>query len=221
MHVTIAIDGPGGAGKSSVADDIASRLGILHLDTGAMYRAFALYAIERGVDTGDEAALVALCESADVRVAFVEGRQRTFLGERDVSTEIRTQRVSMGASDVSRFAGVRAFMVRRQQELAREQAMVLDGRDIGAVVLPDATLKVFLTAAPEARARRRYEELLAKGQPAEYETVLREVKARDLQDTTREVDPLRPAADAVVLDNTALTQRETADEVMRLLEAKA
>ena len=221
MHVTIAIDGPGGAGKSSVADDIAARLGILHLDTGAMYRAFALYALENGVDTGDEAALAALCDRADVRVRFEDGAQRTCLGKRDVSAEIRTQRVSMAASDVSRFAAVRERMVRKQQAIARERSMVLDGRDIGTVVLPDATLKIFLTASPEVRARRRCDELLAKGVPAEYDTVLREVRERDHQDTTRAVDPLRPAADAVTLDTTELTQRDVADRIIALLEAKA
>ena len=220
MHISIAIDGPGGAGKSSVADDIAARLGILHLDTGAMYRAFALYALEQGVDTGHEAALAALCETADVRVAFENGRQRTFLGQRDVSADIRTQEAGMGASNVSRFAAVRARMVRWQREIAAERSMVLDGRDIGAVVLPDATLKIYLTATPEVRARRRCDELLAKGQATDYETVLREVRARDLQDTTRAVDPLRPAEDAVIVDTTHLTQREAADQIIQLLEAR-
>ncbi len=220
-HVTLAIDGPGGAGKSSVAEDIAARLNILHLDTGAMYRAFALYATECGVDTGDEAALAALCDSADVRVAFEDGKQRTLLGNRDVSGLIRTQQISMGASNVSRFAPVRAMMVRLQRQIAQERSMVLDGRDIGTVVLPDATLKIYLTASAEVRARRRSDELLAKGQPADYETILREVRARDLQDTTRAVDPLRPAADAIIVDTTALTQREAADQILKLLEARA
>lgn len=221
MHVTIAIDGPGGAGKSSVADDVAARLNILHLDTGAMYRALALYALENGADTRDESAVAALCEPANVNVAFENGKQRTLLGQRDVSADIRTQRVSMAASDVSRYASVRAHMVRKQRQIARERSMVLDGRDICSVVLPDATLKVFLTASPETRAQRRYAELLAKGQQVDYETVLREVKARDLQDTTRAVDPLRPTEDAVIVDTTALTQAQAADVIMQQLEARA
>ena len=220
MADSIAIDGPVGAGKSSVAQDVASRLGLVHLDTGAMYRAFAWHALEKGLDTRDEAALSALAEGADIRVAFADGTQRTFVGDADVTDLIRTPRVSLAASDVSRFADVRAMMVRAQRRIAAETGMVLDGRDICTRVLPDAAVKVYLTAAPEIRARRRYLEMLGKGETAVYEDVLADVNRRDRQDMTREVEPLRPAEDAVVIDASDMTQKQAADAIIALWEAK-
>ncbi|MDD3409859.1 MAG: (d)CMP kinase [Eubacteriales bacterium] len=219
-HFTIAIDGPVGAGKSSVADGVAARLGVLHLDTGAMYRAFAWKALKEGISTQDEAALTALAERARIEVRFEQGAQRTLADGADVTEEIRTPEISMAASNVSRFGAVRARMVRLQQELALGQSIVLDGRDIGAKVLPDATLKIFLTASPEVRARRRLDEMLRKGQQASFDDVLADVERRDRQDATRAIDPLRPARDAQVLDCSALTQEQVTAEIVERLEQK-
>ena len=217
--LTIAIDGPVGAGKSTVADEVARRLGILHLDTGAMYRAVGLAALRQGVDLGDEKAAAALCEGIQVDVRHENGRQVTLLNGQDVSDCIRSQEVGQAASDVSRFASVRRVLVQRQRQLAKAQPMLMDGRDIGTVVLPDASVKVYLTASAEARARRRLNQLLEKGETADFETVLAEVTARDRQDMNRKVDPLRQAEDAVVVDSSDLSFEETVQAVLRLVEA--
>lgn len=220
--LTIAIDGPSGAGKSSVADAVCEKLGILHLDTGAMYRAIGLCALEMGIDPGDETAVSLMCKEnkAQVDVAYHDGVQATYLNGRDVSSLIRTQEVGSAASTVSRYPAVRTMLVRRQQEMAAAQPMLLDGRDIGTVVLPEATVKIFLTATAEERARRRMLQLQEKGDTTPFETVLAEVNARDLQDTTRELTPLRQAEDAVLLDATNLTFDETVAAVMALVEEK-
>ncbi|MBE5794706.1 MAG: (d)CMP kinase [Clostridiales bacterium] len=220
MHMTIAMDGPVGAGKSSVADDVAKALGILHLDTGAMYRAFAWYALEKGVSVEDEAALEALTHEAMPEVAYVDGAQRTSIAGRDVTDLIRTPEVSMATSTASKFASVRKAMVARQQELAKTQDVLLDGRDIGTVVLPDAMLKIYLTAAPEARAQRRYDEMIRKGQETTYEEVLADVIARDEQDMDREVDPLRPAEDAQIVDSTDMNQQQVVENILMRVNMK-
>ena len=220
MHMTIAIDGPVGAGKSSVADDVAKALGILHLDTGAMYRAFAWYALEKGVSVEDEAALEALTHEAMPEVAYVDGAQRTSIAGQDVTDLIRTPEVSMATSTASKFAAVRKAMVARQQELAKTQDVLLDGRDIGTVVLPDAMLKIYLTAAPEARAQRRYDEMIRKGQETTYEEVLADVIARDEQDMNREVDPLRPAEDAQIVDSTDMNQQQVVENILMRVNMK-
>lgn len=220
--LTIAIDGPSGAGKSSIADVVCEKLGILHLDTGAMYRAIGLCALEMGIDPGNEADVSRMCEEnkAQVDVAYHHGVQATYLNGRDVSSLIRTQEVGGAASTVSRYPAVRTMLVRRQQEMAAAQPMLLDGRDIGTVVLPDATVKIFLTATAEERARRRMLQLQEKGDTTPFEEVLAEVNARDLQDTTRALTPLRQAEDAVLLDATNLTFDETVAAVMALVEEK-
>lgn len=222
MPLTIAIDGPVGAGKSTISDEVARRLGILHLDTGAMYRALGLCAIENGLDLNDEAAVSALCasEQARVSVLYENGTQKTLLNGRDVSGLIRTQEVGQAASTVSKYREVRRIMVERQQALAKEQPMLLDGRDIGTVVLPDATVKVFLTAAPEARANRRMLQLREKGYETPFEEILKEVNARDYQDTHREVTPLRQAEDAALVDSSDLNFEETVQAILSLVEAK-
>ena len=219
-HFTIAIDGPGGAGKSTVADEIAKKLNILHLDTGAMYRAFAYQALLEKIDPADERGLSDLASRIAIGVRFADGKQQTLVDGADVSALIRTPEISFAASTCSKAGDVRRLMVRMQQELAREQSMVLDGRDIGTKVLPDATLKVYLTAAPDVSPRRRFDKLTAKGHPADYDQVLADVVARDHQDSTRAIDPLRPAEDAVVVDTTAMTQRQAVDAVLKLLEGK-
>ena len=218
MPMNIAIDGPVGAGKSSIADQVAQRLNILHLDTGAMYRAFGLYALRSGVDMTSEAALSALAEDVDVQVKYENGAQRTLLFGEDVSELIRTGEVSAAASAVSKWPAVRRRMVRAQQEMARTADMLIDGRDIGTVVLRDSPCKIFLTAAAEERARRRYLQQLGKGDDTPYEQVLRELNARDEQDMNRKTDPLRRAEDAVLVDSTDMTQEETVEAIVRIVE---
>ena len=223
--LTIAIDGPVGAGKSSISDAVAQRLGILHLDTGAMYRAIGLCALENGVDPRDEQAVCALLESGRVQVdvAYENNEQVTLLNGRNVSSAIRTQEAGGAASAVSRYVPVRNRMVKRQQEMAARQPMLLDGRDIGTVVLPDATAKIFLTATPEARAQRRLNQLMQKdpqGIHPSFEEVLAEVNARDLQDTTRELTPLRQAEDAILVDTTHLTEEESIQAILAIVEAR-
>ena len=218
MPMNIAIDGPVGAGKSSIADQVAQRLSILHLDTGAMYRAFGLYALRSGTDLASEAALSALAEDVDVQVKYENGAQRTLLFGEDVSELIRTGEVSAAASAVSKWPAVRRRMVRAQQEMARTADMLIDGRDIGTVVLRDSPCKIFLTAAAEERARRRYLQQMEKGDTTPYEQVLRELNARDEQDMNRKTDPLRQAEDAVLVDSTNMTQEETVEAIVRIVE---
>ena len=218
MPMNIAIDGPVGAGKSSIADQVAQRLNILHLDTGAMYRAFGLYALRSGTDLASEAALSALAEDVDVQVKYENGAQRTLLFGEDVSELLRTGEVSAAASAVSKWPAVRRRMVRAQQEMARTADMLIDGRDIGTVVLRDSPCKIFLTAAAEERARRRYLQQMEKGDTTPYEQVLRELNARDEQDMNRKTDPLRRAEDAVLVDSTDMTQEETVEAIVRIVE---
>ncbi len=220
MVLNIAMDGPVGAGKSTVADAVARRLGILHLDTGAMYRALGLTVLERGVDPADEDAVVRLSDALEISVRLEKDGQRTFADGRDVTGLIRTQEVGMAASTVSRYASVRQRMVRRQQELAAKTDMILDGRDICATVLPNAPIKIFLTASAEERARRRWEELKAKGREEPFEQVLQEVVDRDRQDMNRPVEPLRKTEDAVLVDTTELDFEGTVRAILDIVEEK-
>ena len=219
--LSIAIDGPVSAGKSTLSDALARKLGILHLDTGAMYRAVGLYALDHHIDPGDEAALeeVIRKQEAAVSVAYAEGLQKTLLNGVDVTPRLREEQVGAAASAVSRYAAVRRYLVGIQQQLAREQSLLIDGRDIGTVVLPRADIKVFLTATPEARALRRYTQLISAGQKADYRAVLSELIKRDAQDSGRAVDPLRPAEDAVILDTSALSFEESLAKLLELVKA--
>ena len=220
MSLNIAMDGPVGAGKSTVADAVAARLGILHLDTGAMYRALGLTALRRGVNPGDEEAVTALCRELTISVRLDPSGQRTMADGEDVTGLIRTQEVGMAASTVSRYAEVRRQMVRLQQKLAATTDMILDGRDICATVLPDATVKIFLTASPEVRARRRWEEMQAKGSGESFETILEEVRRRDEQDMNRAVEPLRRTPDAVLVDTSEMTFEESVETILEIVEEK-
>lgn len=220
MILNIAMDGPVGAGKSSIADAAANRLGILHLDTGAMYRALGLTAIERGVSLEDEAAITSLMHDVAITVAHSESGQRTMVDGRDVTGLIRTPAVSMAASAVGRYAGVRKAMVKLQQQLAATTPMLVDGRDICLRVLPEAPVKIFLTASAEARARRRWLEMCQKGDTTPFEQVLADVVARDAQDMNREVDPLRPTPDAVILDTTEMDFEQSVQAVLRIVKEK-
>lgn len=215
-HITIAIDGPSGAGKSTIAKLCAEALGLLYVDTGAIYRTVGLAAREAGVDPKDPNTVEALLPSVKIDMNHDEsGLQRMMLNGRDVTDEIRHPDISLYASAVSAIPAVRAFLLDMQRQLARENSVVMDGRDIGTVVLPDADVKVFLTATPEDRAQRRYEELLQRGAKTSYEEVLCDLKKRDEADSTRKVAPLRPAADAICVDTTG----NTLEESFRLLRS--
>ncbi len=217
--LNIAIDGPVGAGKSSVSDEVARRLNILHLDTGAMYRAAGLYALRQGVSLEDEQAVTAAVAQAQIAVRYQDGAQRTLLNGEDVTGLIRTPEVSDAASDVSKYPSVRTRLVEAQRALARTMPMLVDGRDIGTVVLADAPVKVYLTASPEARATRRMLQYEAEGQSQPFEKVLKAVNERDYQDMTRKTDPLRQAKDAVVVDSSNLTFEETVERILALVRA--
>ena len=220
MILNIAMDGPVGAGKSSIADAVASRLGILHLDTGAMYRAVGLSAICAGVDLQDEAAVTAHTGKIVVSVAHSEKGQRTIVDGEDLTDFIRTPEVSMAASTVGKYPGVRREMVAIQQRLAATTPMLVDGRDICVRVLPDAPVKIFLTASAEERARRRWLEMTQKGDVVPYEDVLRDLRARDEQDMNRQVDPLRPTPDAVIVDSSDMTFDQVVDHIIAIVEEK-
>lgn len=216
---SIAIDGPAGAGKSTVAKAVAAELNAMYLDTGAMYRAFGLYMLRRGANK-DKSAIIAAVDDVDITVEFIDGAQHIFLGGEDVTQAIREPEVSMAASDVSAVPEVRERMVALQRKIAEGHDVIMDGRDIGTKVLPNATLKIYLTASVEERARRRCLELEQKGMPEPYDKVLREMKERDYQDTHRAASPLRPADDAVTVDTTNNTFEESVAEIRRLaLEA--
>lgn len=220
MPLNIAMDGPVGAGKSSIANAVAKELNILHLDTGAMYRTIGLAALRQGIDLQDEAAVTHLAETIDVGVQHAADGQHTLLAGEDVSGLIRTEQVSMAASTVARYAGVRRAMVALQQKLAAQTDMLVDGRDICLVVLPNATVKIYLTASAEARAMRRFLELQKKGAPDTYEQVLEDLKQRDWQDMHREVDPLRPAEDAIIVDTTEMNFEQVVAHIIGIVKEK-
>ena len=220
MILNIAMDGPVGAGRSSIAKAVADRLGILHLDTGAMYRAVGLSAIRAGVDLQDENAVTEHTKKIDVSVAHSATGQRTFVDGVDLTDCIRTPEVSMAASTVGKYAGVRREMVAIQQKLAASTPMLVDGRDICVRVLPNATVKLFLTASAEERARRRWNEMKDKTDAPSYEEVLRDLRARDEQDMNREVDPLRPTDDAVIVDSTEMNFEQVVQYILNIVEEK-
>ena len=206
--VSVAIDGPAGAGKSTLARRLAAEMGYIYVDTGAMYRAIGLYALRAGKDPKDNAAVNTLLPQIKLRLASIEGEQHIYLKEEDVSTAIRTEAAGMAASAVGANPAVRAFLLELQRDMAKKQDVLMDGRDIGTVVFPDAELKIFVTASADIRARRRYDELKAKGRPASYDEILKNVEERDYIDQNREVGPLRKAEDAILLDNSHMTIAE-------------
>ena len=218
---SIAIDGPAGAGKSTVARAAAKELNFLYVDTGAIYRTVALAVDRLGIDPGDGEAVARALPALKIRMDHgPAGEQRMFLGEEDVSKAIRENRVSALASKVSALPQVRAFLLDFQRQLARENNVIMDGRDIGTVVLPRAEVKVFLTAAPEARARRRLLELELRGQKADYETILKEIVQRDKQDRERAAAPLKQAEDAVLLDTTQLNLEQSVEALLKIVRAR-
>lgn len=218
--ISIAIDGPAGAGKSTISKVIAKKLGIIYVDTGAMYRAVALYAIRNGVNTRNEdGRLESILDEIEVDIAYEDGVQHIYLNGEDVSDAIREPEVSMGASNVAVVPSVRLKLVELQRELAKKQSVIMDGRDIGTYVLPDADVKIFLTATAEERAKRRFDELQAKGIESSYDEVLCDMKKRDLNDSTRDFAPLKQADDAALIDTTKYNFDESVKMILSHINA--
>ncbi|MEG2088081.1 MAG: (d)CMP kinase [Angelakisella sp.] len=218
--ISVAIDGPAGAGKSTIARALAQRFSLVQVDTGAIYRAVALYFLRQGLNAADRTVVVPRLQEITVTLAFTDGGQRIFLNGEEVSGLIRTPEASMGASAVSAIPEVRAFLLEQQRQLARDNNVIMDGRDIGTVVLPDATVKIFLTATPEARAGRRYRELLEKGTEVAFDEVLEDVKRRDYSDSTRAAAPLRQADDAILVDTSALDFDQSVEQLSDIILQK-
>lgn len=216
MSINIAIDGPAGAGKSSVSKVIASELGFIYIDTGALYRTVALNAVNAGVATDNVEGVVRSLKNADITIKYVDNTQRVFLNGNDVSDEIRTEEISIGASNVAKMPDVRAALVDLQRDMAKSKNAIMDGRDIGTTILPDADLKIFLTASVDARAKRRYDEYIKKGETADFGEIKNEIIMRDEQDMNRKISPLKRAEDAVLVD----TSDMTFDEVIECIKNK-
>lgn len=218
MGINIAIDGPAGAGKSTIAKLIAAKKGYIYVDTGAMYRAMALFLLREGVDPSDTAAIDAKCQEADITIGYEDGAQIVYLNGENVNGCIRTEEVGRMASISSPNPNVRKKLVELQQKLAADADVVMDGRDIGTCVLPDAQVKVFLTADSHERALRRYRELTERGEQCELAVIEQDIIERDRQDMTRELSPLKQAADAVLVDSSHMTAEEAADAVIALCD---
>lgn len=204
MNVNIAIDGPAGAGKSTIAKKLASELGYIYVDTGAMYRAMAYYFLQNRIEASDEAAIAKACETVDISIAYKDGEQCVILNGENVNGVIRREEVGNMASATSVYPAVRAKLVELQRELAKKENVIMDGRDIGTVVLPNANVKIYLTASPAVRAKRRYEELTAKGISCDLAAIEQDIVDRDYRDMHREISPLCQAEDAVLLDSSEL-----------------
>lgn len=217
MPINVAIDGPAGAGKSSIARAVAKRLGYIYVDTGALYRAVGVYSLRNGVDTKNAEAVAGTLPHIRVELKFQDGVQHVFLNGEDVSEEIRTPPASMAASDVSAVPAVRQFLFDLQRDIAAKNDCIMDGRDIGTVVLPDAQVKIFLTASPEARAKRRFLELQQKGAKDTYEEVLADLVQRDYNDSHRAVAPLKPAEDGIIVDNSGLALDDSIEQVLAVI----
>jgi cytidylate kinase len=220
MAINIAVDGPAGAGKSSVSKLTAKKLGYIYVDTGALYRTVGLYSIRRGIDTKNAEKVTETLKNIEVKLGFVNGEQHVFLNGEDVSEDIRTPEASMGASNVSAIPAVRDFLFDLQRDIAKNNNCIMDGRDIGTVVLPDAQIKIFLTASPESRARRRYKELIEKGENVNYDDVLNDINQRDYQDMHREIAPLKQAEDAVLFDDSDYDVEESAVRMLEIIGKK-
>ena len=209
MKINIAIDGPAGSGKSTISKEIAKKMGIIYVDTGALYRAVGLKLVRSGVTADTEPPVAEILKDTVVTIKFVDGAQRVFLDGQDVSDFIRTQQISMMASKCSALPCVREFLLEMQRKLARENSVIMDGRDIGTVVLPSADVKIFLTASPECRAKRRFIELSEKGDNTPYEEILKTVIERDYNDSHRAIAPLKKADDAIEIDTTPIGLQES------------
>ncbi|HAB94930.1 MAG TPA: (d)CMP kinase [Lachnospiraceae bacterium] len=218
--INIAIDGPAGAGKSTIAKTVAAKKNYIYVDTGAMYRAMALFILRKGISPEDAASISASCGEADISIEYRDGAQVVLLGGENVNDQIRTPQVSDMASRTSVNQDVRRKLVELQQKLARRQNVVMDGRDIGTVVLPDAQVKIYLTANVDERAKRRYEELIQKGEKADLDEIKAQIRERDERDMNREISPLRKADDAVLVDTSDMTIDEVADRILSIVDEK-
>lgn len=218
--ISVAIDGPAGAGKSTIARAAAAQLGFIYVDTGALYRSIGLFVLQKKIDFAQKNDIIALLGQINVNLTFVDGEQRVLLCGEDVSDEIRSPEVSMAASAVSAIPEVRSFLFGLQKDMAKHNNVVMDGRDIGTVVLPDAQVKIFLTASPEVRAKRRCLELEQKGERVSYEDVLADIRQRDYNDTHREIAPLKQAEDAVLVDTSELTLEESVQTLTGLIRSR-
>ena len=217
--IAVAIDGPGGAGKSSISKEVAKRLGIIYVDTGALYRTVGYYSRENGLSVEDakiSEKITPLLDGINIEIRYVDGAQHVILNGEDLGDKIRQPDISMYASACSSVGNVRAFLLETQKKLARENSVIMDGRDIGTVILPDADVKIFLTASEQARATRRYNELVAKGSDVKYEDVLSELVERDRADSTRDVAPAVAAEDAIPFDNSWMTPEECVNKLEAL-----
>lgn len=217
--INVAIDGPSGAGKSTIAKAVARKKGFIYVDTGALYRSIGLYVSRKGIVKEDRESIIACLPGISLELKYdAEGVQRVYLNSEDVSEAIRMPEISMYASAVSSVQEVRDFLLGLQRDMARKYDVIMDGRDIGTVILPDATVKIFMTASNEGRAQRRYKELCEKGVETTYEEVLRDMIERDKADSTRAIAPAVPAEDAIMFDNTQFGIEECVDEIIKMIE---
>lgn len=216
--ISIALDGPAGAGKSTVAKGVAKELGFIYVDTGALYRTVGLKFLRDGYNTDLDCDIDSVLKTIEVDIKFIDGAQHVFLNGEDVSDEIRTPEASMMASAVSAKPPVRAFLLEMQRKLARENNVLMDGRDIGTVVLPDATLKFFVTASVEERASRRFKELCEKGMDVKYDDIYKDIQTRDYNDSHREIAPLKPAEDSIMFDTTGNTLEESIEKLLKMIK---
>ena len=217
MAYSIAIDGPAGAGKSTIAKRVAKELGFIYVDTGAMYRAMAIYFVDNGIDGSDEDAVSKACGDVDVKIAYEDGAQQVILNGENVTGRLRQEEVGRMASAVAVYAAVRSKLVELQRQLAKTSDVVMDGRDIGTTVLPDAFVKIYLTASSDARAKRRYDELTAKGESCNLEKIRQDIEDRDYRDMHRETSPLKQAEDAVLVDTSDMTIEQVIDRIVALI----
>lgn len=220
MKINIAVDGPAGAGKSTISRSVSKELGFIYVDTGALYRAVGLHALRLGINTKDSKSVEETLAALLVELKFIEGEQKVFLNGEDVSAAIRLPEASMAASDVSAIPAVRDYLFELQRDIAKNNDCIMDGRDIGTVVLPWAQLKIFLTASPEERALRRYKELTAKGVTEDYEHVLEEMKQRDFNDSNRAIAPLKAAENSILVDTTGLSLEQSTEKVLKIIKER-
>ena len=220
MSYSIAIDGPAGAGKSTIAKRVAKELGFIYVDTGAMYRAMAVYFLDKGIDSKDEEGIAKACGSVSVNITYENGTQQVILNGENVTSRLRTEEVGRMASATAVYGCVRTKLVELQRELAAGTDVIMDGRDIGTCVLPDATVKIYLTASVEARARRRYDELVQKGETPELEVIKEDIEKRDYNDMHRDISPLRRAEDAQLVDSSDMNIDEVTKAILDIFSAK-
>ena len=218
--INIAIDGPSGAGKSTISKLAAQRFGYIYVDTGALYRAVGLYAVRCGIDPQNAEQSEAILKDMSIEMMYVKGHQRVYLNGEDVTDDLRTPQISKAASDISAHPAVRRFLLDTQRKLAAENNVIMDGRDIGTTILPDAQIKIFLTASAEDRARRRYDELIAKGEDVTYEGVLADLKQRDYNDSHRAASPLKAADDAILIDTTGNTLEKSVEIIVNTIKSR-